>query len=92
MANCNPHNKPSGENYYASLHGAILASAEQLADTLPLTLDEVFLASEDTAPTQALHTVLKRRFPSVDNSQDFLKEELKLLADDITEYNEHTDK
>lgn len=49
-----PHNTPTGENYYASLREAILASAEQLADTLPLIPDEVCLASEDTTPVQAL--------------------------------------
>lgn len=67
MTNRNPHNKPTGENYYAYLHEAILASAKQRADTLPLILDEVCLACEDTTLAQALHAALKRRFPNVDN-------------------------
>lgn len=92
MTNRNPHNKPTGENYYAYLHEAILASAKQRADTLPLILDEVCLACEDTTLAQALHAALKRRFPNVDNPHDYLKEQLELLADDIAEYIEHIDK
>ena len=74
------------------LHEVNLASAEQLAGTLSLNLDEVCLANESTTPAQALRTALKRRFPNADNPHEYLKKQLELPADDIAEYNEHTDK
>lgn len=74
------------------LHEVNLASAEQLAGTLSLNLDEVCLAKESTTPAQVLRTALKRRFPNADNPHEYLKKQLELPADDIAEYNEHTDK